>query len=307
MIKKNCHFPFFASVLIAALFIIACQDPTASLSSVPSDPTVGNISDIIMKKWETAESVTLSENASLTAGEILKIPEGKTLVIKAGCTLTAGLLELASGTWKATGQTVSIEEDTISLWSDPGVKFGADDGTDATVLAGPFELDKATDVTTYTASGAKVTIGQNGNGLTITGAAAGATLKTGNTAGFWVKAGLVISGVTLDMSSDSDWCSVIYLDGSDGITLTDGNSVLLFNNDNEGTPYSLPFDSTDINTKITIGSSISVSAVWNNAWSSGGTNERFASFTGAANGNTITRKQGETVTIWLTKRLKFKD
>jgi hypothetical protein len=262
--------------------------------------------DIIAEQWKTLDSVTLSENITLSTGSFV-IPAEKTLFIAAGYSLTAGdYLELGPGTWKASGQNVLITPNTISLYNGLGAKFGKDDGTEATVLAGPSQGGKSTVATTYTASGAKVTLGQSGDALTITGASSSAKLAAGATAGFWVKAGLIITTTTLDMSTDSDWCSVIYLDGSNGITLANSDSVLLFNNDNEGTTYSLNYNDSAINTPITIGSSVQVMAIWNDSWYAGGShNERFASFTGAGNDNTITRTDNNT--IWLTKRLKFKD
>jgi hypothetical protein len=275
---------------------------------------MGATTDIYASGGLTVDTAQLSVPAGTPGGQI-RVLKDQTLTIQNSGTVTADLLELGNGTWKVTtGSTnspiVTIKANQITM-SDPWKgKFGKDDGTAATALAAPFEEGKATNATTYTASGAKVTLGQSGNGLTITGASSSARLITGATAGFWVKAGLRISSVTLDMSADSDWCSVIYLADDPGITLAGSDSVLLFNKDSEGgDPPSSTYllsNHSDINAKITIGTAVEVRAIWNNNWYESGTNnERFASFTGASTDNTITRSESNT--IWLTKRLKFKD
>jgi hypothetical protein len=269
----------------------------------------------------TALDIAGNAVVNLAGGAKVELAKDGTVEIGPGSKIAAGLLEMAAGTWKATGGTtytwndipaidtgVHISENRIDLGNSKSNKFGKDDGSAATTLASPFE-NKWAAGSSYVASMAKVTIGQNGNALIITGAS-GAKLTSGASAGFWVKGGLTITNVTLDMSAVNDWESVIYLTGENGITLADSSSVLLFNNDSEGTTYPLEHNSADIKTKITIGSGIVVKAIWNDSWKGQNNtqnNERFASFNGNGANNTITRQSGESTTVWLTKNLKFKD
>jgi hypothetical protein len=255
----------------------------------------------------TVTGTSVSSLLSLGADARIFIKAGEGLMIQSATLVTGDYLDIGPGEWKATAANAHFAANNISLYDALGARLGKDDGNAATVLAGPFEPGKAVDATTYTASGAKLTLGQNGNALTITGDSPAATLSAGATAGFWVKAGLTLSTAILDMSTDNDWCGAIYLAGTPGITLANSNSVLLFNNDAEGGgTYPLAYNSPDIHAKITIGSSVVVKAIWNDAWKNGGPhNERFASFTGASSDNAIERSEAEI--IWLTKRLKFKD
>ena len=69
-------------------------------------------------------------------------------------------------------------------------------------------------------------MGQSTNILTITGSAAGATLKTGATAGINSKGGITITTATVDISV-ADTSVIQIPDNGGAITLADANSVIL--------------------------------------------------------------------------------
>ncbi|GHV88437.1 hypothetical protein AGMMS50267_07970 [Spirochaetia bacterium] len=170
--------------------------------------------------------------AKLTLGAtaLLFVKAGEAVTIANSTLVTGPFLDIGPGTWKATNAGVDIYTNTIKLGSALNAKFGLDDGTAATVLAGPFEGGKNTSNTGYGATGGKVTLSQTGNDLVITGANNSAKLYLWSTAGIWVKAGLTIDTVTVSMADNdtSSWTSALYLaDGSSGITLANANSKII--------------------------------------------------------------------------------
>jgi hypothetical protein len=175
---------------------------------------------------------TIATEWSIPSGKTLVIKAGKTLTVSGSALLTAGNLKLGAGKWKATNADVSITADQITMDSASawGAKFGKDDGTAATVLAAPFENGKDVSDTGWSATGADVTLSQDGNNLTVKGASAAANFNVWKTGGIWVKAGLTIEMVTVNMDEhkpdDNGWTSAIYMKPGSTITFPNTNSKI---------------------------------------------------------------------------------
>jgi filamentous hemagglutinin len=217
----------------------------------------------------SANALTIG-NLTVPSGEVFEVPTGAALTVDTGAALTAGKIILGPGTWLATDAAVTIEEDKITLGSHTTAKFGADNGTVATVLTGT-----ANATNTFTASGGTVTLGQSSNKLTVTGSAAAATLATGATAGINVKAGLDITTATVDISVATTSIIVLVDGDAAGITLANTDSVILLDSS------STAATNTQGITNLTIGGSVTVKAA------ATGATQNVGSFTGAATANTI--------------------
>jgi hypothetical protein len=269
-------------------------------------------------RFYVSENTTLGINGgavvSLIGGAKIEVAKDGTIEIGTNSKIAAGdYLDLTAGTWKATGG-ISYEWDSTTH-NDTGVyisgnridlgdsrqnKFGKDNGTAATTFAGPFE-NKWSAGSSYVASGAKVTVGQNGNSLVFTGADSAAMLTLGVSAGIWVKAGLTIDSVVVDMNKNNDYESVIYLDDvTTGITLSNADSKIIFNEEaTAGGAYDVGDTLTN---EISVTEFGGIRGVWNDAWkneSNSWNNNRFASFSGIVGGRVIKATSG---TLWLTQK-----
>jgi hypothetical protein len=155
------------------------------------------------------------------------------ITVQASGTVVAGeFLRLGEGAWKSftdgDGLT-TIEANKITLAA--GGQFGND--STKTVLTGGSDLTGGNSTNTFKASGEAVTLAQDTtstpNKLTITGAGADAKLEAGP------KAGIYISGVTLEITSATVDISMsssgITLDGTD----TTSNGIAIDNNNPAGT------------------------------------------------------------------------
>jgi hypothetical protein len=209
-------------------------------------------------------------SANVTVNGTLNVSTSLTIV--ATKSLTAGNIILGTGTWTASGASATIAPDVITLGNNAAAKFGADDGTSATVLTGTADVTN-----TFTASGGTVTLGQSTNKLTITGSAAAATLTTGATAGINVKAGLDITTATVDISvADTSVISLVDADAN-GVTLANSNSVILL----DSAKATVKTNSKKIITNLTAGDNVGV-------WAESDTGEaEVGKFVGAESDNTL--------------------
>lgn len=215
---------------IATAAAAASPDSTVSANFTATPLTLARFT------WVDAVTATLSASDTIESGGSFVIPEGKALVIDKGNKITAGNLELGEGTWKATAAPVTIKTDQITMDSASAWrgKFGKDDGSAATVLAAPFEDGKDVSGTGWSAAGARVTLIQDGNNLTIKGANSSANFYVWNTGGIWVKAGLTIDTVTVNMDGhkpnpDTSWTSAIYMIPGSTVTFPNtGSRIKVF-------------------------------------------------------------------------------
>jgi hypothetical protein len=194
---------------------------------------MGATTDIYASGGLTVDTARLSVPAGTPGGQI-RVLTDQTLTIQNSGTVTADLLELGNGTWKVTtGSTnspiVTIKANQITMSEPWKGKFGKDDGTAATALAAPFEDGKDVSDTGWSAGGAKVTLAQDGNNLSIKGADNSANFYIWKTGGIWVKADLSIDTVTVNMDDhkpdSSSYTSVIYM--------TPGSTVSFPNTDSK--------------------------------------------------------------------------
>jgi hypothetical protein len=233
----------------------------------------GGTSIAITATNATTATITATDSSVLTASGTdpsIVVAASGTLVVSANTKVLAGFLELGTGTWLATNAAATITEDTLTLANASGAMFGKDDGTSATVLTGTTAPTNS-----FTASGAIVTLAQDGNKLTITGAGAGATLTTAATAGITAAGDLDITTAIVDISVANT--SIIKLeDSSTGIILA-ANGVIRLAADAGATATS--------NKKAIAGLTIDTGvAVW--AASDSG-NALIHKFVGSAANNTI--------------------
>jgi hypothetical protein len=193
--------------------------------------TMGATTDIYVSGGLVVDNAQLSVPSGSPGGQI-RVLAGQILTIRNGGNVTAELLELSTGTWKATTPLVTIKASQITMDSSSawGGKFGKDDGTEATVLAAPFEDGKNVSDTGWSAEGAKVSLIQDGNNLVIQGAAAGANFNVWKTGGIWVKAGLIIDTVTVNMDDhkpdENSWTSAIYMKPGSTVAFPNTNSKI---------------------------------------------------------------------------------
>jgi filamentous hemagglutinin len=218
-------------------------------------------------------SAAVTVNGTLTVADSLAVTAGKQITVGANGSVTAGLIALGPGTWKATnaGTTIDGAASKITLGSHATATFGVDDGTTATVLTGNAESTN-----TFTASGGTVTLGQSANKLTITGSVATATLTLGANGGITTKGNLDITTVVVDVSANS----------TDGIVLAQNDVVTLSNSDSVIKTNS----GTTVNTNgidgLTIGGGVTVKAATE------AVSQTVGSITGSASNNTLTATKG---------------
>jgi hypothetical protein len=204
---------------------------TVTGASTAAVLTMGETTDVYVSGGLIVNAVQLSVPSGSPGGQI-RVLASQILSITNGGKVTAGLLELSTGTWKATTAPVTIKAsqitmDSVSAW---GGKFGKDDGTAATVLAAPYEANKDVSDTGWSATEGTVTLSQDGDTLTIKGANASANFNVWKTGGIWVKAGLTIDTVTVNMDDHkpdaNGWTSTIYMKPGSTITFPNTNSKI---------------------------------------------------------------------------------
>jgi hypothetical protein len=241
---------------------------TISGASTAAILTMGATTDIYVSGGLMVDTAQLSAPTGTSGGQI-RVLAGQTLSIANNGKVTADLLELSTGTWKATTTTVTIKASQIAMDSAAawGGKFGKDDGIAATVLAAPFENGKDVSDTGWSAGGAKVTLSQDGNNLTVKGADVAAHFYVWKTGGIWVKAGLIIDTVTVNMDShlpdDNGWTSSIYMKPGSTITFPNTNSRIKVYPPGS---YGATFDNTwwGKSSQVTLGSNIRMQRRGNN-------------------------------------------
>jgi hypothetical protein len=145
----------------------------------------------------TITGTTSGDTITLGATARIFVRKDESVTITNAKLVTGAYLDLGPGIWKATGGTgggAHITTNTISL--EENVGFGNGDGSVSAVLVGD---GASKDANSFIGSGAKITLGQNNNSLTITGSASGDTLTLGATARIYVKPGeaVTITNATL--------------------------------------------------------------------------------------------------------------
>ena len=250
-------------------------------AAVPSAAVTVNGTAIFRGAAAPADNVTVNGTVVVDSTGSLAVTASKQITVGANGSVTAGLIALGPGTWKASNIATTIEESKITLGNDASAKFGKDGGTSATVLTGT-----ATATNTFTASGGMITLGQSTNKLTITGSVAGATLTTGATAGITTKGNLDITTVLVDVSANST--SGIVLANTEVVTLSNSDSVIKTNSGTAENTYGID--------GLTIGSGVTVKAAAATA------SQVVGSITGSASNNTLTATKGVSLNSTLTTK-----
>ncbi|MDR0637760.1 MAG: hypothetical protein LBG27_02460 [Spirochaetaceae bacterium] len=192
--------------------------------------------------------VAVNGTVVVSGGSLAIVADGTLTVAGAG-KVTAGPITIGPGTWLASNAGTAIAPDVITL------------GGNATA-------------NTFTASGGTVTLGQDGNKLTVTGSEAAETLVTGAAAGITVKGGLDVTAATVDISAAAT--GVISMTGGDVMTLSNGGGIIVADSANATATNTCGIDD------LTIGTGVTVKAA------AAGAAQDASGFTGSASASTIT-------------------
>jgi hypothetical protein len=145
---------------------------------------------------QNGNSLTITGTAAadtLTFGDTARIyvKAGESVTISSAKLVTGNYLDLGPGTWTATSAGADIKTNEITLGNNATVGFGNIGGGAVTLSGGASDTGN-----TFTATGAKVTLGQSGAALTINGTAA-SLLTLGFTAKFYVNPDGIDTGLTI--------------------------------------------------------------------------------------------------------------